>query len=70
MRSSTLTECPELPTATGRTGLILRLLARLHTWRQNSRSRRQLAQLDGRQLADAGITASERDLELAKPFWR
>jgi uncharacterized protein YjiS (DUF1127 family) len=47
-----------------------RLLARLQAWRQNSRTRQQLAQLDPRQLADAGITDAERDSELDKPFWR
>lgn len=47
-----------------------RLLARLQAWRQNSRTRQQLAQLDARQLADAGITQAERDSELDKPFWR
>lgn len=54
----------------GAAGLALRLLARLQTWRQNSRSRRQLAQLDARQLADTGISQAERDSELDKPFWR
>jgi uncharacterized protein YjiS (DUF1127 family) len=29
-----------------------------------------LAQLDGRQLADTGITQADRDAELDKPFWR
>jgi uncharacterized protein YjiS (DUF1127 family) len=70
MRSSTLTVRSELQGVTCRAGLMLRLLAQLQLWRQNSRTRRQLAQLDGRQLADAGITSSERDAELAKPFWR
>jgi uncharacterized protein YjiS (DUF1127 family) len=53
-----------------RTALALRLLARVQLWLHNSRTRRQLAQLDGRQLADAGIMPSERDAELDKPFWR
>ncbi|MEK1939321.1 MAG: DUF1127 domain-containing protein, partial [Pseudomonas sp.] len=39
-------------------------------WRRNVRTRKQLARLDDRQLADAGICPSERDLELEKPFWR
>lgn len=70
MRSSTLTVRSELPTVTCRAGLMLRLWARVLLWQQNSRTRWQLAQLDDRQLADAGITASEREVELAKPFWR
>jgi uncharacterized protein YjiS (DUF1127 family) len=55
---------------TSRTALAVRLLARVQLWLHNSRTRRQLAQLDGRQLADAGITQAERDSELDKPFWR
>lgn len=73
MHSSPLTDRaePAEPAAVaGSAGLALRLLARLQTWRQNSRTRRQLAQLDARQLADAGITQAERDSELDKPFWR
>lgn len=51
-------------------GWPLRLVARLLHWRQNALSRRQLAQLDGRQLSDAGIDPAQRDAELRKPFWR
>lgn len=46
------------------------LLALLHIWQQRSRSRRQLAQLDPRLLADTGISEAERQVELSKPFWR
>lgn len=46
------------------------LLALLHIWQQRSRSRRQLAQLDSRLLADTGISEAERQVELSKPFWR
>ena len=49
---------------------IQQLLALLHIWQQRSRSRRQLAQLDPRLLADTGISAAERQVELSKPFWR
>lgn len=49
---------------------IQQLLALLHLWQQRSRSRRQLAQLDPRLLADTGISAVERQVELSKPFWR
>ncbi|MCJ0975194.1 DUF1127 domain-containing protein [Pseudomonas sp. PS1] len=46
-------------------------LARLfHLWRYRARSRRQLAALDERLLADVGISHSERQEELSKPFWR
>lgn len=70
MRSSPLTVRTEFQAVSCRAGLMLRLLAGLQTWRQNSRTRRQLAQLDARQLADTGITQAERDAELDKPFWR
>ncbi len=72
MHNSSLTDRAEAEPAAvaSRAGLALRLLARLQTWRQNSRTRRQLAQLDARQLADTGITQAERDSELDKPFWR
>lgn len=46
---------------------LLRLLQR---WQRNYRTRQQLAQLDDRQLADVGISHSERAAELNKPFWR
>jgi uncharacterized protein YjiS (DUF1127 family) len=46
---------------------LLRLLQR---WQRNYRTRQQLAQLDDRQLADIGISHSERVSELDKPFWR
>jgi uncharacterized protein YjiS (DUF1127 family) len=39
-------------------------------WRRNLRTRRQLARLDTRQLADAGISEAQRQQELATPFWR
>lgn len=53
-----------------RSGFWLHLLATLLRWRQNARTRRQLAQLDPRQLADTGISQGERLSELDKPFWR
>ena len=46
---------------------LLRLLQR---WQRTYRPRQQLAQLDDRQLADVGISHSERAAELDKPFWR
>ncbi|WP_028241662.1 DUF1127 domain-containing protein [Stutzerimonas azotifigens] len=55
---------PDLPT------LLLALSARLALWRQRVRTRRQLAMLDARGLADIGISAAERDAELSRPFWR
>ncbi|MUT70718.1 DUF1127 domain-containing protein [Stutzerimonas frequens] len=48
----------------------LQLLQLLQRWQRNYRTRQQLAQLDDRQLADVGISHSERSVELDKPFWR
>jgi len=48
----------------------LRLLSAITLWRRNAHTRRQLARLDDRQLADAGISVCDRDMELNKPFWR
>jgi len=42
----------------------------LRQWHQNARTRRQLAELTGLQLADLGISPSERVREISKPFWR
>ncbi|TWI56640.1 uncharacterized protein DUF1127 [Pseudomonas duriflava] len=39
-------------------------------WRRNAVTRRQLAWLNERELADIGITRSEQQNELNKPFWR
>lgn len=47
-----------------------RLLALLGLYLHNTRTRRQLAELDSRQLADLGISPSERVAEISKPFWR
>jgi uncharacterized protein YjiS (DUF1127 family) len=47
-----------------------RLGALLSGWQRNARVRRQLAALDDHQLADIGISRSERQEELNKPFWR
>jgi uncharacterized protein YjiS (DUF1127 family) len=37
---------------------------------RNHRSRRQLATLDSRMLADIGVSEAQRRVELRKPFWR
>lgn len=41
----------------------------LRQWHQNARTRRQLAELTSLQLADLGISPSERMREISKPFW-
>lgn len=50
--------------------LWLKWYATLCGIQRNLRTRRQLARLDNRQLADAGITEAQRQAELDKPFWR
>lgn len=55
---------------TPRPSLSRRLFRLLREWHRNARTRRQLAELDHRQLADLGISHSERVNEISKPFWR
>ncbi|GGU84144.1 hypothetical protein GCM10009504_45660 [Pseudomonas laurentiana] len=50
--------------------LPLRLLSNLLLWQRRISSRHQLARLDARLLADAGISEAQRYEELSKPFWR
>ncbi|MDR2307330.1 MAG: DUF1127 domain-containing protein [Paucimonas sp.] len=50
--------------------LPLRVISTLLLWQRRMSSRRQLARLDSRLLADAGISESQRYEELSKPFWR
>ena len=38
-------------------------------WRQRARERRQLAQLDDRQLRDIGVSPIDIEREIIKPFW-
>jgi uncharacterized protein YjiS (DUF1127 family) len=49
---------------------LLQAASALAQWAQHAHTRRQLAQLDQRELSDAGISHSERMEELSKPFWR
>lgn len=51
----------------GITGMAWKALCQ---WRQNARTRRQLAELTSLQLADLGISPSDRVREISKPFWR
>ncbi|MBA1241630.1 DUF1127 domain-containing protein [Pseudomonas japonica] len=57
-------------TTRNQTSLPLRILASLSLWQRRLASRHQLARLDARLLADAGISESQRYEELSKPFWR
>lgn len=42
----------------------------IQQWQHNRRSRLHLAELSDYQLKDIGISRSERQHELDKPFWR
>lgn len=50
--------------------IVLRAAAGFSLWQRRLASRHQLARLDSRLLADAGISESQRYEELSKPFWR
>ncbi|KQM48858.1 hypothetical protein ASE80_12490 [Pseudomonas sp. Leaf15] len=50
--------------------LIILMACALGRWARQAHERRQLAQLDPRELADAGISHGDRTAELSKPFWR
>lgn len=50
--------------------LPLRVLGTLLLWQRRISSRRELARLDERLLADAGISTYDRAIEIDKPFWR
>ncbi|SDT58709.1 protein of unknown function [Pseudomonas cedrina] len=39
-------------------------------WIRRAYERRQLSQLDSRELSDVGISRSDQLAELSKPFWR
>ncbi|WPC05039.1 DUF1127 domain-containing protein [Pseudomonas benzenivorans] len=60
----------EYSAAPATSSLPLRIAATLLLWQRRIVSRRQLARLDARLLADAGISESQRFAELRKPFWR
>ncbi|MBD8089056.1 DUF1127 domain-containing protein [Pseudomonas fluorescens] len=46
------------------------ILSTLKRWYTNIHNRHALARLDERLLRDCGITESDRQLEISKPFWR
>ncbi|AMB81630.1 MULTISPECIES: DUF1127 domain-containing protein [Pseudomonas] len=60
----------ESNTVNNQASMPLRVLANLMLWQRRISSRHQLARLDSRLLADAGISEAQRYEELSKPFWR
>jgi uncharacterized protein YjiS (DUF1127 family) len=47
-----------------------RILYTLALWRERVRARNELSRLDLRALRDIGLSPSERDFLVNKPFWR
>jgi uncharacterized protein YjiS (DUF1127 family) len=43
---------------------------RVRIWRRRNRERNELAKLDCRMLRDIGLTPSDREFLVNKPFWR
>ena len=50
--------------------LLNRASSTLAKWLRQAYERRQLSQLDSRELSDLGISPGDRMNELSKPFWR
>ena len=46
------------------------VLATLREWRRRSRDRARLAELDDRMLKDIGLTRTDAEFLINKPFWR
>ena len=47
-----------------------RVFATLREWRRRARDRACLAELDDRMLRDIGITRTDAEFLINKPFWR
>ncbi|MDP1750790.1 MAG: DUF1127 domain-containing protein [Reyranella sp.] len=59
-----------LPAAPRVAGLLPLLLATLAMWRRRNRTRRHLALLDARELADTGLSRAQQHAEAGKWFWQ
>jgi uncharacterized protein YjiS (DUF1127 family) len=65
------TEAVSIARSRTRSGAATAAVRRLwRQWRRRSSDRRQMAQFANRELRDLGITQSEVERELARPFWR
>ena len=58
------------PLALPRLPLHRRILAKLRLWRERTRTRNTLAEVDERALRDAGIAPAQAAFEASEPFWR
>ena len=52
-----------------RPSVATRALTRVFGWMERAHSRRQLAELDDRMLADIGIDRATAQVEAERPFW-
>lgn len=59
-----------LPAAGRSNGTLASILKVLSVWNGRYRQRRQLAELEARQLADIGVSRSAATTEAARPFWQ
>jgi len=55
---------------TGIEEFFIRLFDAIGEWHDHAVSRRSLAKLDGRMLADIGVDPAWAETEATKPFWR
>ena len=46
------------------------MVCAFYEWRERTRQRKMLARLDDRLLSDVGLSRSDVENEVAKPFWR
>ena len=53
----------------GRGGVVLAIVTTLLTWQDRLRQRQFLRELGDRELSDMGITRTEVEYEISKPFW-
>jgi uncharacterized protein YjiS (DUF1127 family) len=64
------TDTHELTVAHNGPGLLARILATLHVWRERRLHRRELARWTERDLHDVGLCWCDIVYEMEKPFWR
>lgn len=53
----------------GRGGVVSAIVTTLLTWQDRLRQRQSLRELDDRSLSDMGISRSDVEYEVSKPFW-
>jgi uncharacterized protein YjiS (DUF1127 family) len=53
-----------------RRGLLAAVVGAVLSWQQRHRARATLARLDDHMLRDIGLSLSDAQVEISKPFWR